>query len=122
MKNSPDAHAREVPAAKVLDTALSAAAKAVERELERLLPEPHGEHARLHEAMRYAIFAGGKRMRPFLVLTSARLFSVPQERALRTAAAIETIHTYSLVHDDLPAWTMTNSVGAGRPSMLLSMR
>jgi farnesyl diphosphate synthase len=53
--------------------------------------------------MRYAIMAGGKRLRPFLVMTSAQLFNVSQKSALRVAAAIEMVHTYSLVHDDLPA-------------------
>jgi farnesyl diphosphate synthase len=52
--------------------------------------------------MRYAIFAGGKRLRPFLVLASSAVFGEPRERALRVAAAIEALHTYSLVHDDLP--------------------
>jgi farnesyl diphosphate synthase len=77
-------------------------AKAVEGRLEELLPPAAASHARVQEAMRYAAFAGGKRLRPFLVLESARLFDVPRDRALQTAAAIEAIHTYSLVHDDLP--------------------
>src|SRR3546814_10800124 len=55
------------------------------------------------EAMRYSALGGGKRLRPFLVCESARLFDVPQARALRVAAAIEMVHCYSLVHDDLPA-------------------
>jgi farnesyl diphosphate synthase len=63
---------------------------------------PHGLHARVQEAMRYATFAGGKRLRPFLVLNSARLFGVDPARAARVGAAIEVLHTYSLVHDDLP--------------------
>jgi farnesyl diphosphate synthase len=70
--------------------------------LERLLPPPHGRHSRVHEAMRYAVFTGGKRLRPFLALQCADLFGVPEVRALRAAAAIEFIHTYSLIHDDLP--------------------
>ncbi len=80
--------------------ALDRAAKEVERTIERVLPKPHGLHSRIHEAMRYATFAGGKRLRPFLVLECAGLFEV--SGASRTAAAIEVLHTYSLVHDDLP--------------------
>ena len=53
--------------------------------------------------MRYSLFAGGKRLRPFLVIASADLFDVDKGRAVRVAAAIECIHTYSLIHDDLPA-------------------
>lgn len=75
---------------------------AVEASLDSLLPPSSGLHARVVEAMRYALFAGGKRLRPFLVLQSAGLFGVPPARALRVAAAIEALHTYSLVHDDLP--------------------
>jgi len=86
-----------------LKAALSACAGDVETVLEELLPKSGAAHGRVHEAMRYAIFAGGKRLRPFLILESAALFGVPRRRALRTAAAIETLHTYSLVHDDLPA-------------------
>jgi farnesyl diphosphate synthase len=59
--------------------------------------------ARLIEAMRYASLGGGKRFRPFLVVESARLFKVPRQRALMAGAALECIHCYSLVHDDLPA-------------------
>src|ERR1700709_1439459 len=62
-----------------------------------------GLHHSVHEAMRYAIFAGGKRLRPFLVLRCANLSGVARSRTLRVAAAIEALHTYSLVHDDLPA-------------------
>src|SRR5579864_7139930 len=85
-----------------LSDSLLEAANAVDRELGQILPSPHGPHARIHEAMRYAIFAGGKRLRPFLVLTTAKAFGAPRAGALRTAAAIEALHTYSLVHDDLP--------------------
>src|SRR5690606_17525350 len=59
--------------------------------------------ARVMESMRYAALAGGKRLRPFLVVETARLFGQEGEGALRAAAAIECVHCYSLVHDDLPA-------------------
>ena len=65
--------------------------------------------------MRYAITAGGKRLRPFLVLHSARLFGVPDARSLRAAAAIEALHTYTLVHDDLPCMD-DDDLRRGRPT------
>ncbi len=86
-----------------LAAALNDTATAVQAELDRLIPVPVTLEARVHEAMRYALFAGGKRLRPFLVLASADLFSVPRAEALRVAAAMEMVHTYSLIHDDLPA-------------------
>jgi farnesyl diphosphate synthase len=82
--------------------ALRLMAGEVDAALDRLLPQPAGLQSRVQQAMRYAVFAGGKRLRPFLVLQSAAIFGVPSSRALRAAAAIECVHTYSLVHDDLP--------------------
>jgi len=96
-------------------TALDEAATAVDSALEQLLPQPEGLHARVHEAMRYAVFAGGKRLRPFLVLRSAGLFAVKREQAVRVAAAIEALHTYSLVHDDLPCMD-DDDLRRGRPT------
>ena len=90
-----------------LASAMSEAAEAVVHALERLLPESEFAENKLFAAMRYATLNGGKRLRPFLVMTSARIFGVSEECALRAAAAIECIHCYSLVHDDLPA--MDNS-------------
>jgi farnesyl diphosphate synthase len=99
-----------------LESALGEAADAVNRTLDRLVPPVDGAERRVVEAMRYALMGGGKRIRPFLVLNSARLFDVPEIGALRTAAAIEMIHSYSLVHDDLPA--MDNAdLRRGRPSV-----
>ena len=86
-----------------LDDALREAADAVDAALESLVPAPDGADERLLEAMRYSLFAGGKRLRPFLVLSGADLFEVPRAWSVNTAAAIEMVHTYSLVHDDLPA-------------------
>lgn len=85
-----------------VQSALALAAIQVERTLETVLPVAEGRHAAVKEAMRYAVFVGGKRLRPFLVLECARLFGVPTSRALRAASGIELLHTYSLVHDDLP--------------------
>ena len=99
-----------------LESALGEAADAVNRTLDRLVPPVDGAERRVVEAMRYALMGGGKRIRPFLVLNSARLFDVPEMGALRTAAAIEMVHSYSLVHDDLPA--MDNAdLRRGRPSV-----
>ena len=87
---------------------LDAVAADIEVLLDRLLaatPEP-GElsrPARLIEAMRYSSLNGGKRFRPFLVVESAALFAVPRQNALMAGAALECVHCYSLVHDDLPA-------------------
>ncbi len=92
-----------------------AVAREVDRVLETILPEPHGLHGRVLEAMRYAVFAGGKRLRPYLVLNSARLFDVERAQALRVAAAIEVLHTYSLVHDDLPCMD-DDELRRGRPT------
>ena len=86
-----------------LEVALREAADAVDEALESLVPAPDGADGRLVEAMRYSLFAGGKRLRPFLVLSGADLFEVPRAWSVNTAAAIEMVHTYSLVHDDLPA-------------------
>jgi farnesyl diphosphate synthase len=80
---------------------LSEAQTLVEAHLETLLPESSGN--RLRAAMRYAALGQGKRLRPYFVLESARLFDVPKVRALDVACALECVHCYSLVHDDLPA-------------------
>ena len=72
--------------------------------------------ARLLDAMRYASLGGGKRVRPFLVVESARLFAVPRRQALMVAAALECVHCYSLVHDDLPAMD-DDALRRGRPTV-----
>ncbi len=83
--------------------------------IERLLAVPPGLEARVYEAMRYSALAPGKRLRPLLVLAGARLFGVARHSALQVAAAIEMVHAYSLIHDDLPA--MDNSdLRRGRPT------
>jgi geranylgeranyl diphosphate synthase type II len=75
----------------------------VDKELERLAFSPRDSTAGLAEAMRYSLLAGGKRIRPVLVLATARALGAEPRRYLAAAAAIELIHTYSLIHDDLPA-------------------
>ena len=95
--------------------ALAEAAQLTDVALDQLLAVPPDLEARVYEAMRYAALAPGKRMRPFLVLAGARLFGVAQRCALQVAAAVEMVHAYSLVHDDLPA--MDNSdLRRGRPT------
>lgn len=74
----------------------------VEQGLALHLPAAGDRPARLHDAMRYAIEGGGKRLRPVLVLAAAELFGVTDDTALPAAVALECVHTYSLVHDDLP--------------------
>ena len=76
---------------------------AVDAALERLLPAESTPPNSIHSAMRYSVFAGGKRMRPMLCLEAARIFASDVTPALHPACAIEFIHTYSLIHDDLPA-------------------
>ena len=82
---------------------LGRSAAAVERVLDDLLAKNGRPEARLMDAMRHATLGGGKRIRPFMVLSGARLFNVAETCALRVAAAVEMVHCYSLVHDDLPA-------------------
>jgi farnesyl diphosphate synthase len=86
-----------------LKTALGDNAKAVNGVLDDLLKLSDGPESRVVEAMRYTALSGGKRIRPFLVTASASLFNVDISSALRVAAAVEMIHCYSLIHDDLPA-------------------
>jgi farnesyl diphosphate synthase len=99
---------------------LDATAKDIEHLLDRLLAATpmDGEisrPARLVEAMRYASLNGGKRFRPFLVVECAALFDVPRQRALMAGAALECVHCYSLVHDDLPAMD-DDALRRGRPT------
>jgi farnesyl diphosphate synthase len=98
-------------------TTLKAHAAAVEAHLAGLI-DTHlgaGPAKRLTEAMRYGLLGGGKRLRPFLVIESAGMFDVPVDSALHTAAALECVHCYSLIHDDLPAMD-DDDLRRGRPS------
>jgi farnesyl diphosphate synthase len=98
-----------------LAEALAADATRVESLLDALLAAPDGPERRVFDAMRYAALGGGKRLRPFLALESCRLFAVDAARALRIAAALEMVHCYSLVHDDLPAMD-DDDMRRGRPT------
>ncbi len=86
---------------RIFEDVLAADAKAVEARLDALLPAVDGN--RLRDAMRYAVLGQGKRLRPFFVLESCRLHNVDTALALDVASALECVHCYSLVHDDLPA-------------------
>ncbi len=86
-----------------LHAALSETAEKIVRLLDELQPRVEGPVGRVIEAMRYGALGGGKRLRPFLTVASARLFDVNERHALRAGAAIEMVHCYSLIHDDLPA-------------------
>jgi len=102
----------------VFSQRLENAAQLVEGRLGRLLESlaNEGTPPRLIEAMRHAALGGGKRLRPFLVLETAALFGVPSSAALSTAAAVECVHCYSLVHDDLPAMD-NNALRRGKPTV-----
>ena len=91
------------------------AAQDVEAALDDLLPVPDSGEARLIEAMRYATLGGGKRLRAFLAMETASLFKVDRRCAARVGAAIEMLHAYSLVHDDLPAMD-DDDLRRGKPS------
>jgi farnesyl diphosphate synthase len=105
----------ETIAIKPLADAMADGSLAVGKVLESVLPRVEGPEATLFEAMRYATLAHGKRLRPFLVLCGARQFNVPDARALRVGAAVELIHSYSLIHDDLPAMD-DDDMRRGQPS------
>ena len=99
---------------------LDGVAADIERVLERLLDdaplaEERARPKRLMDSMRYVSLAGGKRLRPFLVVETAALFKAPRERALMTGAALEFVHCYSLAHDDLPAMD-NDDLRRGRPT------
>jgi farnesyl diphosphate synthase len=84
------------------DDRLKEAAERVNSALDALLAHPQGPEARLTTAMRYAALGGGKRLRPFFTLEAGRLFEADEGVLLRAGCAIECVHTYSLIHDDLP--------------------
>lgn len=99
-----------------LDAWMSESRVRVDAELDRLLPDAGEAPTRLHEAMRYAVFAGGKRIRPLLTLLACETQGGDAARALPGSAALEMIHTYSLVHDDLPALD-DDDLRRGRPTV-----
>jgi farnesyl diphosphate synthase len=99
-----------------LKPALDAIGESIDARFDRLLAVPEDARARLYEAMRHAVMGGGKRMRPLLVVASCDLFNVDRERAMRVALAIEAVHVYSLVHDDLPCMD-DDDLRRGKPTV-----
>jgi farnesyl diphosphate synthase len=98
------------------EQSLTTFARTIETHLDHLLPMDDLRAPRLVEAMRYALLAPGKRMRPFFVAESARLFDVETNQALQVGAALECVHCYSLIHDDLPAMD-DDDLRRGRPTL-----
>ncbi len=90
--------------------------EAVNKTMTRLMPDTDLPEAPLYDAMRHGVLGGGKRLRPFLVMQSAKLFNVDPNRSRRVAAALEFIHCYSLIHDDLPAMDDA-SLRRGQPTV-----
>ena len=103
------------PAASFRDD-LARCAHAVEAELARTLPQPAGHQAVIMEAARYAALGGGKRLRPFLVVETARLLGGDEGHALTVGCALECLHVYSLVHDDLPCMD-DDDLRRGKPTV-----
>jgi len=87
----------------------------IDSQLDRLIPKESEEPIRVHSAIRWSLFAGGKRFRPALLLATGQTFGANADRLLRTACALEMIHTYSLIHDDLPSMD-NDDLRRGRPT------
>jgi farnesyl diphosphate synthase len=85
--------------------------------LDQLLPRAEGPEARLTEAMRYAALGPGRRLRPFFALETAKMFDLDERPVLRAACALECIHAYSIVHDDLPCMDSGDERRGGRPTV-----
>jgi farnesyl diphosphate synthase len=100
----------------VLTESMDAIAKDIDRAFDLLLPVPEDPRARLYEAMRHAAIGGGKRMRPLLVIAACDLFHVDRVAAMRVATAIECIHVYSLIHDDMPCMD-DDDLRRGKPTV-----
>ena len=94
VKNSVATDAREF---------LASCRRAVDAELDRLIPKESESPQHIHRAIRWSVFAGGKRFRPALLTAVGQTFGARLDQLLRTASALEMIHTYSLIHDDLPS-------------------
>jgi len=98
-----------------LDSLLARSRALVELELNKLLPLSGTAPEKIHQSIRWSVFAGGKRFRPALLLAVGQAFSAPVGALIRTACAFEMIHTYSLIHDDLPAMD-DDDLRRGRPT------
>lgn len=98
------------------ETRIRETAALVEEALDGLLPRRSGPLGRVVDAMRHGALDGGKRLRPFLVIAAADMFDAPRSRSIRAGCAVEMIHCYSLIHDDLPAMD-DSDLRRGRPSV-----
>ena len=98
-----------------LESLLATSRALIEVALNNLLPSSASAPEKIHHAMRWSVFAGGKRFRPALLLAVGRAFSAPVKMLLKTACAFEMVHTYSLIHDDLPAMD-DDDLRRGRPT------
>jgi farnesyl diphosphate synthase len=99
-----------------LQDALSETVSLIQTEIDNFIPLTGNPEDRLYEAMRHAALGGGKRLRPFLCISAANMFGVDPARSRRVAAAIEMVHCYSLVHDDLPAMD-DSDLRRGKPTV-----
>lgn len=103
----------------LLAEGLATIADEIDRAFDALLPVPSDQRAQLFEAMRYAAIGGGKRLRPLLLTAVADMYGVVREASVRAAIAIESIHVYSLIHDDLPCMD-NDAVRHGKPTVHLA--
>ncbi len=103
-------------ASQTLETALRDVAAEIDRQFDQFLAVPADPRAKLYEAMRHAAIGGGKRLRPLLTFATAQLFAVDRRCTARVATAIEAIHVYSLIHDDLPAMD-DDDMRRGKPTV-----
>ena len=115
MPVEPKPHAANSPEQSVIDR-VTEVADLVTVALDQLLPRASGPESRLTEAMRYAALGPGKRLRPYFAMEAARLFDIEERPVLRAACALECVHAYSLVHDDLPAMD-NDDMRRGRPTV-----
>ena len=100
----------------ILKAALAEIGAGIDRAFDALLATPDDARGRLYEAMRYSAIGGGKRMRPLLVVAACDLFKVDRDRAMRVGLAVECIHVYSLIHDDLPCMD-DDDLRRGKPTL-----
>jgi farnesyl diphosphate synthase len=113
----PPADVASVPHASIaLEAALRQVSTEIDHQFDLLLPVPNDPRANLYQAMRHAAIGGGKRLRPLLVFATARLFGVDRTVTARVATAVECIHVYSLIHDDLPAMD-DDDMRRGKPTV-----
>ena len=106
----------DVSSAALLTSRSRDVAARIDHGFDLLLPVPDDARARLYEAMRHAAIGGGKRLRPLLVEATCDLFNISRESALRVGLAVESIHVYSLIHDDLPAMD-DDDMRRGKPTV-----